>query len=202
MSFNDIDASGLDLTPLAARRIRWDEIRTPAVGWRTLTLGRRKASPAEAAPVPAQPEATREMVERVFAAAKTEFGASVAGLKRLTLLLLTGVGLAVVLVAVGVLFAAAYRYVASGATLSVAAMASLFPIIHQLMAIGRDQVILETYLLRYSIALQLANSPDAFGKILDRFLDETSMAENSGTSGTRKQRRKAKEELKTSSSSP
>jgi hypothetical protein len=188
MSLDDIVDSGLDLTPLVARRIRWGEIRKDAVGFKDLRGG--KEGPAEAAPTPAKLKASREMVERVFAAAKTEFAASVAGLKRLTLLLLTCVGLAVVLVAVGVLFAAAYRYVASGATLSVAAMASLFPIIHQLMAIGRDQVKLETYLLRYQIALQLANSPEAYGKILDRFLDETSMAENAGISGTRKRRRK------------
>jgi hypothetical protein len=188
MSLDDIVDSGLDLTPLVARRVRWGEIRTYAVGVRT--LGRKKADPAEAAPTPAKPEVSREMVEQVFAAAKTEFAASVAGLKRLTVLLLTCVGLAVVLVAVGVLFAAAYRYIASGATLSIAAMASLFPIIHQLMAIGRDQVKLETYLLRYQIALQLANSPDAYGKILDRFLDETSMAENAGISGARRRRKK------------
>lgn len=176
MNTGDINPAALDLSPVAARQVRWREVRKNAVGFRTL-----EQAPSDTATPSLQ--ASPETVEKVFAAAKVEFSRSVARLGRLVQWLLVCLGLAVVMVAVGVLLAAAYRYVAEGSTLSVVAISSLILILRQILKLGRDQVMLETYLLRYGIALQLANSPDAYGRILDRFLDETSLAENRGISG-------------------
>jgi hypothetical protein len=178
MTLDDNNPAALCLSSQAARRVNWGEIRKHAVGFRT--LGRARSETATPAP-----QASREMIENVFQAAKIEFAASVAGLRRLVQALLLCLGLAVVMVSVGVLLAAAYLYIVGGTTLSVAAVASLILIVRQLLRLGRDQVMLETYLLRYRIALQLANSPEAYGKILERFLDETSLAENLGITGRR-----------------
>lgn len=161
-------AGNIELSRRTSKLIDWVEIRKNAVGFRQLGSG-------ESAPSP--PSATSEQVSKVFAAAKGEFAKALESTNRLTYLLMTGIGAAVIAAAAGVLVAAVYNHLVEGAALSVAGVVSLIGLVNELLKVGRDQAFLNFFLSGYEIAFGLAQNDEQYGKVLDQFLKDISRRE-------------------------
>lgn len=167
-----VNMTSPDLSPHLAGSIDWSAIRKQAVGFKTLGAG---TGGPEAAP-----KATEEQVRRVFNAAKLQFSKSLTDSKRLTSYMLYGLGIPVIVVAVGVLIAAVYNSVIGGVGLTLVGVGGLIGLVRELLKIGRDQAFLSFFLSGYELAFALAKTEEQYGQVLSRFLEDISQKEQQG----------------------